>query len=85
MIFVMLFPWSCRYHGSWTNGAMGLFRWPFRSQQGLVKKPGSGTIDILRVTWGWMDPFVGCVHGGWATSLLGKASQKRMSNQCMAY
>ena len=23
-----------------------------RSQQGPAKKPGSGTIDILRVTWG---------------------------------
>lgn len=73
-----------KYHGA-VNGSMGLklavqepagpgkeaWEWYDRHPESYLGMDGSGS--------------VGCVNGGWATSLLGKASQKPMSNQCMAY
>ena len=54
LIFVWYFMYCMRNIMELSMGPWD-WSWPFRSQQGLVKKPGSGTIDILRVTWGWMD------------------------------
>ncbi len=51
----------------------------FRSQQGPAKKPGSGTIDIRRVTWGIGKNNI-AASGGWTYEINIKKTQMGHKN-----